>query len=308
MATADPSAPLDVLVVGSINMDFVASVARLPDKGETVSGHAFRSTPGGKGANQAVAASRLGARTAMLGRVGGDATGMTLLDGLKRDGIDCDSVGVLGDIASGVALIVVDAQGANTIVVAAGANGRIGAADVAAHEALIARAAVVVLQLEIPLDAVVATARAARRLGKTVVLNPAPAQGLPPELLQSVDYLVPNETEATQLTGLAVASVDSAREAALALQRLGPRHVLVTLGAQGVVAATPQGVTHHGATPVQAVDSTAAGDTFIGGLACALAQGQELSSAIALGQKAAAISVTRPGAQESIPHRSELPP
>jgi ribokinase len=308
MTATDERDRFDVVVVGSINMDFVASAERLPARGETVHGSAFRSSPGGKGANQAVAASRLGARTAMLGCVGSDAIGQTLLAALRAGAVDCRAVRAVADSPSGVALIVVDASGANAIVVVAGANGRVTNDDIAAHEAMLAHARVVVLQLEIPMAVTSSAAAAARRLGRTVLLNPAPAQPLPTELLRSIDLLLPNETEASQLSGIAVTSLASARDAALALQRQGPSHVLVTLGAEGVVAATPDGVTHHRAIDVRPVDTTAAGDTFIGGLACGLAQELPLADAIALGQAAAAISVTRWGAQESIPRRGEVRP
>jgi ribokinase len=296
----------EVLVVGSINMDLVVRTARLPDPGETVPGKSFATIPGGKGANQAVAAARLGARTAMIGRVGDDAFGAELRRVLAADGIDCQAVRAVPGVPSGVALIEVDDAGRNHIVVVPGGNGHLAPADVQAHEPLLAAARAVVLQLEVPLEAVRWTAARARALGKLVVLNPAPARPLPADLLASADYLVPNELEASALTGLWVDSPAAAAEAAGRLRAQGPRNVIVTLGAAGVLSASAGGTRHHPARPVQAVDSTAAGDTFIGGLCAALVEGRSLEAAIAFAQAAAAISVTRPGAQTSIPRRDEV--
>jgi len=295
-----------VVVVGSLNMDLVARAPRLPVPGETLAGTGFATVPGGKGANQAVAAARLGASTAMVGCVGDDAFGAALAAGLRADGIDTTGVRVAAGCASGVALIVVDQQGRNGIVVVPGANGLLGPDDVDRQRSLLGAARLVVLQLETPLATVLHAARAARALGRTVVLNPAPAGPVPPELLACADFLVPNEVEAAALSGLPVGNV---AEALLAAERLrGGRDacVLVTLGERGVVAATPDGTRHHPARPVVAVDTTAAGDTFIGGLCAALVAGRRLADAIADAQEAAAISVTRPGAQPSIPFAHEV--
>ena len=295
-----------VLVVGSLNMDLVTRAPRLPVPGETLSGTAFTTVPGGKGANQAVASARLGARTAMIGCVGDDAFGAQLTEGLRADGVDTSGVRVAAATASGVALIVVDEQGRNGIVVVPGANGLLSPADVERQRALLVAARLVVLQLETPLPTVLHAARTARALGRTVVLNPAPARPLPPELLACADFLVPNEVEAAALSGLPVRSVSEAVAAAERLRGTREACVLVTLGERGVVAATPDGPRHHPARPVEAVDSTAAGDTFIGGLCAALVSGRTLSDAIADAQEAAAISVTRPGAQPSIPFAHEV--
>jgi ribokinase len=296
----------EVLVVGSINMDLVVRTARLPDPGETVPGQSFATIPGGKGANQAVAATRLGASTAMIGCVGDDAFGAELRRVLAADGIDCQGVRAVAGVPTGVALIEVDDTGRNHIVVVPGGNGHLSAADVQAHQALLASARAVVLQLEVPLDTVIFTAARARALGKLVILNPAPAQPLPAELLASTDYLVPNEHEASGLSGVRVDSPAAAAAAAQRLRAQGPRTVIVTMGAAGVVSAGEDGTRHHPARPVKAVDSTAAGDTFIGGLCAALVEGRSLDDAIAFAQAAAAISVTRPGAQTSIPRRDEV--
>ena len=306
MGTTEDEKSFDVVVVGSINMDFVAFASRLPGPGETITGRSFAASPGGKGANQAVAASRLGARTALLGCVGGDAVGSTLLGALKGNGVGCAAVKVAETSTSGVAMIVVDDKGANTIVVIPGGNGLLTERDVLAHEDLIRRSKVVALQLEIPVDVTVLAAQVARQWGKTVVLNPAPAQALPSTLLSAIDYLVPNESEAAQLTGISVTDGESAGKAAAALRLAGAARVLVTLGDRGVVACTEAGTVHYPARPTQAVDTTGAGDTFIGGLCCGLASGLDLASAIEFGQAAAAISVTRAGAQQSIPFRAEV--
>jgi ribokinase len=299
------SAP-EVVVVGSLNMDLVARVARLPAPGETLSGTDFATVPGGKGANQAVAAARLGARTAMIGCVGDDAFGARLRTGLEDDGVDCRALRIAAETSSGVALIVVDQAGRNGIVVVAGANGQLAPADVDAAEPLIAGARIVVLQLEVPLETAAHAARRAHALGKTVVLNPSPARPLPPELIACVDYLVPNEIEAASLTGMAVVSVADAIAAGRRLREDGAGAVLVTLGAAGTVTVGPDGERHDPAPRVHAVDTTAAGDTFLGGLCAALVGGRSLPAAVTFGQAAAALCVTRPGAQPSIPFAREV--
>lgn len=299
------SAP-EVVVVGSLNMDLVARAPRLPIPGETVAGRTFSTVPGGKGANQAVASARLGARTAMVGCLGDDAFGSHLRAGLESDGIDCRGVRTVAGESSGVALIVVDDAGRNGIVVVPGANGHLAPADVDAHQEALAGAQVVVLQLETPLATVEHAARQARALGKTVVLNPAPARHLPGSVLACADFLVPNEIEAAAMTGLTVDSVDAAIEAGRRLRQAGAGTVLVTLGDQGVVAVGPGGARHYPARRVEAIDTTAAGDTFIGGFCAALVRGRALPAAIGFAQAAAAISVTRPGAQPSIPFEREV--
>jgi len=261
---------------------------------------------GGKGANQAVAAARLGARTAMIGCVGDDAFGHQLRSGLEMDHVDVSAVRTVPGRSSGVALIVVDDSGRNGIVVVSGANGELAPEDIDRQARLIASARVVTLQLETPLATVERAARAAKEQGKIVVLNPAPAQALPPAVIRCADFLVPNEIEAATLTGLRVESIESATEVARRLRIQGAANVLVTLGERGVVAVTDAGVQHFPALRVQAVDSTGAGDTFIGGFSAALAAGRTVTDAIAFAQAAAAISVTRPGAQPSIPFAHEV--
>jgi ribokinase len=296
-----------VAVVGSLNMDLVARAPRLPHPGETLAGRTFAQVAGGKGGNQAVAAARLGAQVSMLGCVGADANGAQLRAGLEAEGIDCAAVET-GREATGVALIVVDDASQNAIVIVAGSNGEVTPETIARHEAVLAAADVVICQLETPLDTVQAALATARRLGKTVILNPAPATGpLPAEWLPLIDYLIPNELEAATLTGLPVGSPEEAATAAAVLRAAGARNVLVTLGPRGVQAALEGAAPAlYDAPKVKAVDTTAAGDTFIGGFAAQLAQGASVDAAIRFAQRAAALSVTRAGAQPSIPTWAEV--
>ena len=296
-----------VTVVGSLNMDLVARAPRLPQPGETLAGRTFAQVAGGKGGNQAVAAARLGAQVSMLGCVGADANGAQLRAGLEAEGIDCSALET-GREATGVALIVVDDASQNAIVIVAGSNGEVTPATIDRHESMLASADVVICQLETPPATVHAALAAARRLGKTVILNPAPATGpLPADWLPLIDYLIPNELEAATLTGLPVDSPEDAARAAAALRAAGARNVLVTLGARGVHAALDGADARmYDAPKVKAVDTTAAGDTFIGGFAARLAQGDSVDAAIRFAQRAAALSVTRAGAQPSIPRRAEV--
>ncbi|WP_321953294.1 ribokinase [Paraburkholderia bannensis] len=297
-------------MVGSLNMDLVARAPRLPRAGETLAGSAFVQVAGGKGGNQAVAAARLGAQVAMVGCVGADANGERLRTGLLAEGIDCGALDTSPDAPTGVALIVVDDASQNAIVIVAGSNGAVTPATLARHEAVLAAAQVVVCQLETPPPAVLAALTTARALGKITILNPAPATGpLPDAWLPLVDYLVPNELEAAALTGLPVTTPDEATLAAAALRRAGARHVLITLGAQGVCALLDDGsgVARHWPAPkVAAIDTTAAGDTFVGALAAQLAHGASPDTAIPFALQAASISVTRAGAQPSIPTLADL--
>jgi ribokinase len=295
-----------VLVVGSLNMDLVMRVPRVPEAGETLTGHEFFMVPGGKGANQAVACARLGARVAQIGRVGADAFGRVLRDGLARDGIDHRHVTTDDAAATGVAVIAVEEAGRNRIMLAPGANATLSAAQLDTAAAAFRRAALTILQLEVPLSTVEHAVGLATRAGCPVLLNPAPAQAVPASLWPSIDYLVPNENEAALLTGIAVTDPRSAGEAALKLLGLGVRRVLLTLGEQGVLIAAPEGVRHLPAQKADAIDTTAAGDTFIGGFAVGLLEGLALDQAAGLGQRAAAVCVARRGAQPSIPYRREL--
>lgn len=298
--------PYSVVVVGSSNTDMILRVARVPRPGETLLGGEFSTAPGGKGANQAVAAARAGGRVALVARLGRDALGEAALEGFRREGLGLAHVVRDGAGPSGVALIFVGADGENSIGVAGGANKRLSPADVAAAGGLISRARVLLLQLETPLETVAAAARIARKAGVEVILNPAPARPLPGALLRNVSLLTPNETEASVLAGCRVGGVPSAAKAARILLARGVRTVIVTLGAKGALVATRDGARLIPGFKVRAVDTTAAGDVFNGALAVRLAEGCLLPDAVRFAHAAAAISVTRRGAQPSIPTRAEI--
>ena len=298
-----------ILVVGSLNMDLVGCASRIPVAGETVTGRAFFDEPGGKGANQAYAAARLGGKVAMLGRVGSDDYGRRMRANLERVGCDVSGVLTIPDCASGIALIFVADSGQNSIIIVPGANGRFSPEDVeAAAQEHFRDAALVLLQLENPVATVVAAARAARRAGASVILDPAPAQTLPDELFHLVDVLTPNETEATVLAGLPPGRVDPPHAMAIAhsLQERGARAVIVKLGEQGCVLAAEGAARHLPAARVEAVDTTAAGDVFNAGLAVALGEGMDLVQACEFASRAAAVSVTRMGTQIAAPTRDEV--
>ncbi|WP_244813471.1 ribokinase [Caballeronia sp. Lep1P3] len=308
-ALSGSGASARVTVVGSLNMDLVARAPRLPMPGETLAGHAFAQVPGGKGGNQAVAAARLGAHVTMIGCVGNDPNGAILKASLEAEGIDCAALATSPDAPTGVALIIVDDASQNAIVIVAGSNAQVSPASVHAQEAMLARADVIVCQLETPPETVRAALEAGRRLARTTILNPAPAaSALPADWFALIDYLIPNELEAATLSGIDIATPDDARRAALALKAKGARNVVITLGAQGVFALLDgdDAGQHMPSPKVEAVDTTAAGDTFIGGFAAELARGSAVADAIAFGQRAAALAVTREGAQPSIPHRGEI--
>lgn len=294
-----------IVVVGSLNMDLVMRTPRVPQGGETMFGHEFATLPGGKGANQAVACARLGAQVIMIGQVGQDGFGQTLRDGLRSDGIDVSHLGQSA-AQTGVAMILVEDIGENRIILAPGANATLSTADIDNAADAIASAAMLVVQLEVPLPVVEYAMRMARKAGVPVLLNPAPACALSDEFLHQVDILVPNETEAALLAGREVTDVASAMSVARQLRDRGPSCVLLTLGDKGVVIAEAQGERHIEAQKVQAVDTTAAGDTFIGGVCNGLVEGMSIDAAVSLGQRASAICVTRHGAQPAIPYRREL--
>ncbi|MFE2880545.1 ribokinase [Streptomyces roseus] len=287
-----------IAVLGSTNMDLVAYVPRAPRLGETVTGHAFRTVPGGKGANQAVAAARSGGEVVMIGAVGADEFGVRLRSALTAAGVETAALRTV-EGASGTAHITVDDEGSNSIVVIPGANGSVTGLE-AGDAARIAAVDLLLLQLELPMEAVLAGAAAARAQGVRTVLTPAPARPLPRELLELVDLLVPNEHEAAALTGFT-----DPLGAAEALLREVPE-VVLTLGAAGVLyAARGREPLAVPALPVRAVDTTAAGDTFVGALAVALGEGRPMPEALRWASAAAALSVQRPGAQDSMPHRAE---
>jgi ribokinase len=291
-----------ILVVGSANMDLVVAAERAPRLGETLLGGAFATYPGGKGANQAVAAARCGGAVAMLGRVGADPFGEALRAGLRAAGVDVSGL-LTVDAPSGVALIVTTAAGDNSIVVAPGANGLLDAAAV--REDAFVGAACVLAQLETPLDGVIRAAEIARAGGAVFILDPAPARALPVHLLALVDWLTPNETEARSILGFAGPFDPGA--AALALQALGVGGVVLKLGAEGAVLLPAGGAPQFIAPfPVEAVDATGAGDAFNGAFAVALSEGAEPAAAAQFACAAAALSVTRKGAQPSMATREEI--
>jgi ribokinase len=298
--------PAQVVVVGSLNVDLVIRSARIPRPGETILGGEFHTLPGGKGANQAVAAARLGARVSMVGRVGDDAFGQELLNNLSADGIDHTFVLRDGASATGVALIVVDDAGQNTIVVASGANMNLSPADVDAAAAVFATADALLLQLESPLETVIHAAALASAQGVPVILNPAPARPLPQELLTLVDVLVPNESETALLTGMPVGNQEEAIAASAALRLAGVGTVILTLGERGALLAGATVSRLLPAFDVDPVDTTAAGDAFLAGLAVALAEGKGLAEAVRWGNAVGALATTRFGAQTSLPARQAV--
>jgi ribokinase len=295
-----------IAVIGSSNTDLVVPVRELPQPGETVLGGDLLTAAGGKGANQAVAAARLGAEVYFVGCVGGDRFGEDARAGLAREGLRLDHLRTVPDAPSGVALITVAASGQNSIVVAPGANARLTLEDVELAAPALRAAQVVVAQLEVPIQAVTRGLAIAREARVTTLLNPSPARPLDDALLSLVDILICNETEAEALTGMDAASTEAAARAAGALLRRGPRMVVLTRGEQGCVVAEGSAVTHLPAFAVQAVDTTAAGDAFVGALACRLAGGATGPEAARYASAAAALSVQRAGAQPSLPTAAEV--
>jgi ribokinase len=295
-----------IVVIGSLNMDLVGCAARIPVVGETITGHTYFSEPGGKGANQAYAAAKLGGRVSMLGRVGSDDFGRAMRANLKQAGCDVEGL-VSVEGTSGIALIFVADDGHNSIVIVPGANDRFSPHDVNAAGQFLEGAAWVLLQLENPLPTVLAAARVARRAGARVILDPAPARTVPDELFALADIITPNETEAAILAGLTPRALnpDQALEIARKLQARQARTVIVKLGEQGCLLVNQESLLIPAPT-VKAVDTTAAGDEFNAGLAVGLSEGLELAAACRFANAAAALSVTRLGAQASAPTRAQL--
>lgn len=295
-----------IVVIGSSNTDMVIRTHKFPAPGETIMGGAFFMFSGGKGANQAVAAARMGARVVFVGKTGNDIFGRRSIDELGREGIVTDYITVHADKASGTALILVDEKGENEIVVAPGANDALLEADIAAAEKLLTAESIVLLQLEISVNTVLYAAQKAFAAGAKVIVNPAPARPLPAELFPCLYLVTPNETEAAALTGITVTGMDSAKAAAAVLLKAGVQHVIITMGAQGAFYTDGQDAFLVKSPQVKAVDTTAAGDTFNGVLATAIAAGNSWQNAVAHACNAAALSVTRMGAQASMPYKKEL--
>ena len=297
---------LSIVVFGSINMDLVARVPRLLLPGETLIGRSFSTVPGGKGANQAVACARLGAATRMIGRVGADTFGAALRASLQGYGVDTSGVAVHPGTASGVAVITVDDAGENEIVVIPGANATLGQMDLDRLDAALNGARVLLLQLEVALEVVVAAATLARRRGVTVILDPAPAQPLPAELYAAVDIMTPNESEAAALAGFPLDDLEAVARAGVALSQRGARNVIIKLGAQGAYWSDGFAGAFRPAFQVEAVDTVAAGDAFNGALAVGLSEDLSLPEAIRWGLAAGALCATQSGAQSAMPGRAAL--
>jgi ribokinase len=295
-----------IVVVGSINIDLVVTVERFPVPGETIRSTSFVTVPGGKGANQAAAAALAGGSVTMVGRVGRDIFGSACLENLRSKGVNIDFIKQDDQAPTGNAMIAVDTQGQNELIYTPGANHRVTIEDATAAKQAIADAQMVILQFELPMMTVRGVVQLASELGTKVVVNPAPAEKPPACLLEKVDYLVPNETEAELLTGVNVTDPDSAAKAADRLLNEGCKHVIVTLGAQGALVHDGKTTTHVPARSIQVVDATAAGDTFIGAFSVSLATGEPLVEAVRFGCAAATLSVSKLGAQTSIPTRQEI--
>ena len=296
---------MSIIVFGSINMDLVATAPHLPTAGETLLGYDFFQAPGGKGANQAVAIAKLGIPTQIVGRVGKQGFSQELIDNLATNDVKTDNIFVDETVSSGVAIINVDDAGENQIVVIPGANGQVNQEDVERLSRLLPGKKALLLQLEIPVPAVIAAAEAARKVGVKVILDPAPAQKeLPKELYPLVDILTPNQVEAAQLVGFPVNGEDSAKRAAEILLQKGVKCAVVKLGAKGVYCSNSTESFFTPAFSVKTVDTTAAGDAFNGGLAAALSEGLSLREAILWGSAAGALAATKSGAQPSLPDRN----
>jgi ribokinase len=294
----------DILVIGSLNADLVVRSPRFPKPGETISGEDLQIIPGGKGANQAVAAARQGANVAMIGRVGSDSFGPFLIQNLNTNHVDTSHV-LTDDSATGTAIIIVDVNGQNSIVLSPGANGKVSASDVKPASSL--NPSLTLFQLEIPIPIVLQAARDAKVYGSRVILNPAPAQSLPEELIALADFIIPNETELELLTGRYVQDPSSAEAAAKILLQQGARNVIVTLGGKGALIVTAEKVSHVPSFQVDVVDTTAAGDAFIGGFASKLLDSHvDLQRAVRYGCACGAFAVTKFGAQPSLPTQQEI--
>lgn len=295
-----------LIVLGSVNADHVVRVEQFPRPGETLVGHDYQVIPGGKGANQAVAAARFGADIGFIACVGADDFGSRMISEFQKDGMDTRAVMQVPDKPTGIAFIQIAASGENSIVISAEANACLTPKAIEPHLAYVRQAETLLMQLESPMETIMLAAVEARKAGVTVILNPAPARPLPDELLASLTMITPNETEAAVLTGVEVRSEADARKAAAILRGKGVGSVIITLGAQGAFYSGPDGDRLIPGFRVQATDTTAAGDTFNGAFAGALQEGLGIDEAIRMAHAAAAISVTRLGAQTSVPYRTEI--
>lgn len=297
---------LAIVVIGSLNMDMVVRTNRAPEAGETLMGQVFTLSPGGKGANQAVAAARMGAEVTMIGRVGKDTFGSEMLEIIKREGIDIEHISTSETQATGVASIVLEESGENRIIVVPGANIDLNVDDIQVLESVISQAELIVLQLEMDLTMSEHAIAIAHRHGIPVILNPAPARVLKDEMLAQVSYITPNETEAGILTGMIVDSIETAEQAARILLQKGVQNVIVTLGSKGALIVNAEGAKAIPGFPVQAVDTVAAGDSFNGALAQQLVLGKSLEEAVSFANAVGALAVGKEGAIPSLPQLSEV--
>lgn len=296
-----------ILIIGSLNMDMVIEMKRMPLTGETVLGEGIDYIPGGKGANQAYAVGKLGGNAAMLGCVGDDSLGSKLINNLALGGTDASCVSKIGEKPTGMAIIYVDEEGNNSIVVVAGANGACDIEYLKRNDELIAGSDYIIFQMEIPYETIFYGIRRAKELGKTVILNPAPAPDtLPEDIWSKIDYLTPNETEALLLGGVTDTSMEGIKCAARKLLEKGVGSVLVTIGEKGVLFVNDKEEAIYPARKVEAVDTTAAGDCFNAAFVTGLAEGMPISRAIFFANMASSIAVGRKGAQSSIPSRREV--
>lgn len=293
----------DIIVVGSLNADLVVRAPRFAQPGETISGEDLKIIPGGKGANQSVAAARQSASVALVGRVGNDSFGPELINNLKQNGVDTSHVQIDPQAATGTAIIIVDAKGQNSIVLSPGGNGRVSPTDL--NTVSFADYKLLLLQLEIPVEPVLAAAQLAKENGLRVLLNPAPARALPAELISLPDFIVPNEGELSLLTNQSVQDIASAERAAKTLLARGAQTVIVTLGANGALIVDNEITKHIPAFQVDVVDTTAAGDAFIGGFASALLENKPLEEAVRYGCACGALAATKFGAQPSMPTKED---
>lgn len=298
-----------ILIIGSLNMDMVIEMKAMPKVGETVLGDTLTYVPGGKGANQTYAAGKIGGNVAMLGCVGCDSIGETLIQNLAASGADASAIRRVEGEPTGTAVIYVNEDGDNSIVVVSGANAACDIAYLKEYDHLITEADYVVLQMEIPYETVFYAIRRASELGKTVILNPAPAplpEQIPEDIWGKIDYFTPNETELLKLTGQDILSMENVKKGAEGLIQQGVKHVLVTLGDKGVFFHDSMNTEVFPARKVEAVDTTAAGDCFSGAFVTGLAEGKNVAEAVAMANLASSLAVTRKGAQSSIPTRQEL--
>ncbi|MBC7766308.1 MAG: ribokinase [Hyphomonadaceae bacterium] len=294
-----------ICVIGSLNIDLVMEAPKLPIIGETIMGHDFMTTQGGKGANQAVAAARLGSHVEMIGCIGDDLFGQQLLSNLIENHVDVSGIRTISGVSSGIATITI-VDGNNCIIVAPGANGYVTPALIMAHENTMKNSALAILQLEIPLESIIKAIEIAKKHGVKVLLNPAPAKYLPDELLSQIDILTPNETECESLTGIKIVTIDDAKAAVGFLMKKGIPQVLITLGKHGVVYNNGEEIKHKLPPAIDVVDTTAAGDSFTAAIAVKLVAGHSIDEAVAFANVVATLTVSKKGAQKSLPTIDEV--